>query len=67
MERDSVGVARSSGRRARALKPEVKIVYVTGRPSNIFAANQDALTFPKPFDVYELAERVRLTLAPLAS
>ena len=46
--------------KARALNPDVKIVYVTGLPSNIYAAEEEALMFPKPFDPRELAAQVRL-------
>lgn len=49
-------------RRARSLNPAVKVVYVTGLPSNIYAAEEEALMFPKPFDVSELSAQVRLLL-----
>jgi hypothetical protein len=41
----------------------VKVVYVTGLPSNIHAAEEEALMFPKPFDPAELAAQVR-AIAP---
>lgn len=47
-------------RQARALNPALKIVYVTGKPSNIYAADEEALMFPKPFSVFELADQVKL-------
>jgi len=47
-------------REARALHPGVKVIYVTGKPSNIYAAEDEALMFPKPFNVVELADQVRL-------
>lgn len=48
--------------KARALNPSVKIVYVTGLPSNIYSAEEEALLFPKPFDPAELAAQVQLLL-----
>jgi DNA-binding response OmpR family regulator len=45
--------------RARALNPAIKVVYVTGLPSNIYSAEEEALMFPKPFDPFELADQVR--------
>lgn len=48
--------------RARELNPGVKVVYVTGLPSNIYAAEEEALMFPKPFDVAELGRQVRQLL-----
>lgn len=47
-------------RRARSGNPQIKVVYVTGKPSNIYAAEEEALMFPKPFNVAELANQVRL-------
>lgn len=47
-------------REARRWNPAVKVVYVTGKPSNIYAAEDEALMFPKPFDVVDLAAQVRL-------
>jgi DNA-binding response OmpR family regulator len=47
-------------RQARSLNPGVKVVYVTGKPANLYAAEEDALMFPKPFDVVDLAEQVKL-------
>lgn len=44
---------------ARAANPDVHVVYVTGLPSNIYAAEVEALMFPKPFDPLELAVQVR--------
>ncbi|RAK62986.1 hypothetical protein DJ019_17065 [Phenylobacterium kunshanense] len=44
---------------ARAANPDVRVVYVTGLPSNIYAAEVEALMFPKPFDPLELAVQVR--------
>ena len=44
---------------ARAGNPEIQVVYVTGLPSNIYAAEVEALMFPKPFDPVELACQVR--------
>ena len=49
-------------RKARALNPDVKVVYVTGLPSNIYEAEEEALMFPKPFDVAELGNQVGLLL-----
>lgn len=48
--------------RARALNPDVKVVYVTGLPSNIYSAEDEALMFPKPFDPLDLARQVRMLL-----
>ena len=45
-------------RKAREMNPDVKVVYVTGLPSNIYAAEEEALMFPKPFDVVELGNQV---------
>jgi len=45
---------------ARAANPGVHVVYVTGLPSNIYAAEVEALMFPKPFDPQELAAQVRV-------
>jgi DNA-binding response OmpR family regulator len=50
-------------RRARAVNPSIKIVYVTGLPSNLHAAEEEALMFPKPFDPFELAAQVRMMVA----
>jgi DNA-binding response OmpR family regulator len=50
-------------RRAREVNPAVKVVYVTGLPSNIHAAEEEALMFPKPFDPAELAAQVRAIAA----
>ena len=44
---------------ARAANPDVQVVYVTGLSSNIYAAEAEALMFPKPFDPVELATQVR--------
>lgn len=44
---------------ARAANPDVQVVYVTGLPSNIYAAEVEALMFPKPFHPVELASQVR--------
>lgn len=49
-------------KKARELNPDVKVVYVTGLPSNIYAAEEEALMFPKPFDVAELGNQVGLLL-----
>jgi DNA-binding response OmpR family regulator len=49
--------------KARALNPDVKVVYVTGLPSNIRSADGEALMFPKPFDPNDLAAQVSLLLA----
>lgn len=48
--------------RARALNSAVTIIYVTGLPSNIDAAEVGALVFPKPFDPTELVQQVRRLL-----
>lgn len=45
--------------RARALNPDIKVVYMTGLPSNIYAAEVEALMFPKPFDPWELARQLK--------
>lgn len=45
---------------ARDLNPAVKVVYMTGKSSNLRAACADAPTFPKPFSVLELADHVRM-------
>ena len=45
--------------RARALNPEIRIVYITGRRENIGAAEKKALFFIKPFDAEELAHQVK--------
>lgn len=50
-------------RRARELNADVKVVYITGLPSNIYAAEESALMFPKPFDVSDLADQVRLLVS----
>jgi DNA-binding response OmpR family regulator len=52
-------------KRARTLNPDVKVVYVTGLPSNIYAAEESALMFPKPFDIAELADQVHLLATTL--
>jgi DNA-binding NtrC family response regulator len=45
--------------RARALNPKLKVVYVTGHPSNLARAwGEDALVFAKPFDPTRLAGAV---------
>lgn len=49
-------------RKAREMNPDVKVVYVTGLPSNIYAAEEEALMFPKPFNVIELGNQVGLLL-----
>lgn len=49
-------------RRAREMNPDVKVVYVTGRSSNIHAAEAGAMIFPKPFDPFDLAGQLRLLL-----
>ena len=48
---------------ARDLNPTLKVVYMTGLPSNIYSAEAQALMFPKPFDVGELADQVEILLA----
>ena len=50
-------------RRARAVNPSLKVVYVTGLPSNLHAAEEEALMFPKPFDPLELAAQVQMMVA----
>ena len=50
-------------KRARVLNPNMKVVYVTGIPSNLHVAEKGSLMFPKPFDPMELAEQVRMMLA----
>lgn len=45
--------------RARDLHPGIRIVYMTGLPSNIYAAEVEALMFPKPFDACELARQLK--------
>ena len=49
-------------RKAREGNPQVKVVYVTGLPDNIQAAEREALVFPKPFNVAELGDQVGLLL-----
>lgn len=45
--------------RARELNPTIRVVYMTGLPSNIYAAEVEALMFPKPFDAGELARQLK--------
>lgn len=45
--------------RARELNPAIKVVYMTGLPSNVYAAEVEALMFPKPFDAIELARQLK--------
>lgn len=49
-------------REARALNPGLKIVYMSGLPSNFARAEPDALIFPKPFPVGDMVEQVALLL-----
>jgi len=44
---------------ARALNPEIRVVYITGRRENIEAAEEKALICLKPFDAEELAHQVK--------
>lgn len=45
--------------RARALNPEIRVVYITGRRENLEAAEDKALICLKPFDAEDLAHRVK--------
>jgi Response regulator containing CheY-like receiver, AAA-type ATPase, and DNA-binding domains len=45
--------------RARQLNPAIRVVYMTGLASNIYAAEVEALMFPKPFDAIELARQLK--------
>jgi len=45
--------------RARALNPGIQVVYITGLPENIRAAEKEALVCLKPFDAEELAYQVK--------
>lgn len=47
-------------RRARSLNEDIQVIYITGHAAHLAKHGvEDALMFPKPFDVTELAERVR--------
>ena len=48
--------------RGRTLNPDLKVVYMTGLPSNLYGLAEEALMFPKPFDVEDLAVRLKLLL-----
>ena len=44
----------------RTLIPDIKVVYMSGIPSNLYGLADEALMFPKPFDVEDLAARIKL-------
>jgi DNA-binding response OmpR family regulator len=47
-------------RKARLLNEDIRVVYITGHAAHLSKHGvDDALMFPKPFNVTELAERVR--------
>lgn len=50
-------------RRARALNPDLNVVYITGHAAHLerFGVD-DALMFPKPFDPSELADQVTMIM-----
>src|SRR4051812_40928766 len=46
-------------RRARALNPNLRVIYITGHAAHLGRFGVDgAVMFPKPFNPHELAERV---------
>lgn len=46
-------------RRARQLRPDLKVIYITGHAAHLDRFGVDgALMFPKPFNPRELAEQV---------
>lgn len=50
-------------RRARALNPDLKVVYITGHAAHLDRFGVDeALMFPKPFDAEELADQINMLL-----
>ncbi|MGA0607296.1 response regulator [Phenylobacterium sp. VNQ135] len=50
-------------RRARALNPDLKVVYITGHAAHLDRFGvEDALMFPKPFDPVELADQVTMIM-----
>jgi len=44
--------------RARALNPEIHVVYITGRRENVETAEDNAQIWLKPFDADDLAHKV---------
>jgi DNA-binding response OmpR family regulator len=50
-------------RRARALNPDLQVIYITGHAAHLDRFGVDgAVMFPKPFNPGELADRVRQLL-----
>jgi len=50
-------------REARRRNCEIKVVYITGHAAHLSKFGvEDALMFPKPFDVSELADQVRMLI-----
>ena len=45
--------------KARALNPEIHVVYITGRAENVESSEGGALFCLKPFDAEDLADQVR--------
>jgi CheY-like chemotaxis protein len=47
-------------RKARELNADIKVVYITGHAAHLSKQGvEDSLMFPKPFDPFALADRVR--------
>ena len=55
-------------RRARALNPDLKVIYITGHAAHLDRFGVEyALMFPKPFDAEALADQVNMLLGRRAT